>query len=226
MDHIISLQPPGGTDMAEDWYKLHVLLSRRFGPRVDADGNTLWTFAADPRMPGTPAMAQSRFVMVRTNTPELDASASEIAAKSYETYFPGEGERVRFDVACSSRGGRPGLAQRIETRFKARQAGIELRTASCPGNIGPQIDRVTQRITDAGLDIADLDNVEDKVFRIYKGRRHEGRAITVVGLFSSGVAVVRDVDAVHAAIRSGIGRDRGFGFGILLTEALAERAAA
>lgn len=207
MDHIIPLKQFDDDRLANDWYRMHVLLSHRLGPRVDDQGNANWTFSPHPEH------ADLQAVIVRTSEPRAEAAAKAFAPASIETYVPAAGESVNFSIVCSGRVGRPGTRQTIEERL-TRHNGVDLRASKIMGRYDAHLERVEGLLTNAGLTDIEVVDLDDARYFIRKNYHHAKHGIGIVGIRAIGTAKVSDADALSTAVRQGIGRDKAFGFGV------------
>lgn len=210
-DYVIALAPQVAATIAQDWYKVHKLLSDQMGERVsDAGGaqETLWQFCADPRpLIGDPH-APSRFIVVRAS--EASAPSIErLAIASEDVYVPAQGERVRFWLGASAK-----FSASIDipaARFAASASGTSFEEG-CARTL----------LAKSGLSDPSFDGpVASRRYDVWKDRR-ASRPIVKHGVFASGEADVSGLSALRLALASGVGRDRGFGFGVLILEPVGE----
>lgn len=210
-DYVIALDPRIAPVIAQDWYKVHKLLSDQMGERVsDAGGaqETRWQFCVDPRsLIGDPS-APSRFIVVRA-TEAAAPSIERLAIASEDVHVPAQGDRVRFWLGGSAK-----VSASIDipaARFAASASGMSFEEGCA---------RVL--LAKSGLSEPSFDGpVSSRRYDVWKDRR-ASRPIVKHGVFASGEADVSDLAALSVALASGVGRDRGFGFGVLILEPVGE----
>lgn len=208
MDHIIPLKREVD-DLFDDWYRTHVLLAHRLGLRIDGDGNTRWLYSIDARD------ENSQVILLRTLDAEADRAAMDFAPHSEPTHKADIGQRIDFALTISGRQNRPGTEQSLRERHALRTEGIKLNASKCLGNYSAHVDYVSSQLDRAGLSALEIDDLRDRRFIVRKGRGHRTTGIGIVGIMVRGSATVADVSKLDAAICSGLGRDKAFGFGTL-----------
>jgi hypothetical protein len=212
-DHVLALNAGLADAIAADWYKVHRLLHDQIGYRVlgMGDGQTSrWLFGADPRAVMHEPEAHARFIFVRT-LPELSGAIAPLSVHSCDTFIPRQGETVRFFLNVSTK----------------RSASFDFRTfvLSQEPRSGETREQAAWRViasdfvTNSGLDlVGDLDATHQRRFEISKMDKRRTEKVTKHAIFASGCATVTDAAKVRRAVLEGIGRDRGFGFGLLVLE--------
>ena len=208
MDHLIVLNPESAPIAKGDWYGVHTKLYDFLGPRVTEAGETLWQFAMEPRTMSGEAERPEQFVLVRTNTPELGDRVGKIARYAYgEVEAPVAGTRVRLFLTASARPGLSGAARRRKQKVRE-----EMRD---PVWVAER--KLAEKlIAAAGVAVDDgsLEFGKCRKFHIV----HTRDQLTVPGLRISCTGVVQDADKLAASLKNGAGRDRGFGFGVVVIE--------
>lgn len=212
-DHVLALNAGLADAIAADWYKVHRLLHDRIGYRVlgMGDGQTSrWLFGADPRAVMHEPDAHARFIFVRT-LPELSDTIASVSVHSCDTFIPKQGDTVRFFLNVSTK----------------RSASFDFRSfvLTQQPRSGETREQAAWRviasdfISHSGLElVGDLDGAHQRRFEINKLDKRRGQKVTKHAIFASGCATVADIDKVRRAVLEGVGRDRGFGFGLLVLE--------
>ena len=211
-DHILALNKSRAVAVSDNWYQVHRLLHDTVGYRVSGtgpEGPARWQFAADPRAIVADNSAASQFILVRT-MPEVSSAIEAHSVFSEDTFVPAEGDRVRFYLNVSRTMSRKPGFDRYVRRHEPVPGEHPEKTA---------LKALTHTfIEKAGLELAgELIGPFNRRFQIAKPGDSKP-SVSKFAVISSGTAMVRDITKLQSALMSGIGRDRGLGFGILVVE--------
>lgn len=203
-DYVLALDAEVARSIRSDYYALHQRLYAAFGDRRDGclrESPVRWQFSSDPR--AILSGAGCGFVLVRA-TADVESRVAPLAVAVQDVYIPRPGERVRFHLhACAKLARDDSYAER---RLRARSEGRDVSREA-----------VKTLMARSGFGDVSVGPLSETRFDVAVSR---GKMVPKWGISASGEAVVSDAARASVAMREGVGRDRGFGFGILVLEPL------
>ena len=161
------------------------------------------------------------FLVVSEREPEDGPFLRRLVVKPYEPQLA-TGERVAFSLRCNPVVTRPGKEGRRSRVDMVQDARLRLKREGVPEAAMPRRTVLAQEIApewltrhDFGLEV-DAESIQVEAYDQLRFDRPKGGKITLARLDLLGAGTVRDPEALRHALYKGVGRARGFGFGLLL----------
>ena len=161
------------------------------------------------------------FLVVSEREPEDRPYLRRLVVKPYAPQLAC-GQRLAFSLRCNpviTRTAKDGPRNRVDMVQDARLRRLREGT---PETDLPRRTALAQEVApewlarhDFGLDV-DADSVQVEAYDQFRFVHPEGGKLTLARLDLRGTGTVRDAQALRHALYKGIGRARGFGFGLLL----------
>lgn len=161
------------------------------------------------------------FLVVSEREPEDRPYLRRLVVKPYAPQLAC-GQRLEFSLRCNpviTRTGEDGTRNRVDMVQDAR---LRLKREGTPEADLPRRTALAQEIApewlarhDFGLEL-DANSVQVEAYDQFRFMHPKGGKLTLARLDLRGTGTVRDPQALRHALYKGIGRARGFGFGLLL----------
>lgn len=161
------------------------------------------------------------FLVVSEREPEDRPYLRRLVVKPYDPQLS-DGEHLEFSLRCNpviTRTAKDGTRSRVDMVQDAR---LRLKREGVPEAEIPRRTKLAQDIAPEwlakhkfGLDV-DADSVQVEAYDQFRFVHPEGGKLTLARLDLRGTGTVRDAQVLRHALYKGIGRARGFGFGLLL----------
>ena len=199
-------------------YAAHQWLWWLFGDRQDRERDFLYRRMKSPWDSNRNA---PYFLVVSAREPEDRPFLRRLVVKPYDPQLSA-GDRLEFSLRCNpviTRPGEEGRRSRVDMVQDARWC---LKREGVPEAEMPRRTALAQKIApewlarhDFGLAV-DAESIQVEAYDQLRFDRPKGGKITLARLDLLGAGTVRDPEALRHALYKGVGRARGFGFGLLL----------
>lgn len=204
-------------------YEAHQYLWWLFDNRPDQERDFLYRRMKPPRDSNRNA---PHFLVVSEREPEDRPYLRRLVVKPYAPQLAC-GERLLFSLRCNPVITRQNaITRRHHQVDMVQDARLRLKREGVPEAEMPRRTELAQNVApewlarhDFGLDV-DTASIQVEAYDQLRFDHPKGGKITLARLDLLGAGTVRDPEALRHALYKGVGRARGFGFGLLLVRRL------
>ena len=162
------------------------------------------------------------FLVVSEREPEDGPFLRRLVVKPYDVHLSA-GERVAFSLRCNPVITRQNaITRRHHQVDMVQDARLRLKREGTPEAELPRRTALAQDVApewlarhDFGLDV-DANRIQVEAYDQFRFAHPKGGKLSLARLDLLGTGTVRDPDALCRALYKGVGRAKGFGFGLLL----------